>query len=154
VPPEPDRGVADLQTWSGLTRLREVVESLRSELFDLPDAPRPDPDVPAPPRFLYDFDNLLLSHADRSRVVTDEHRAQLYGPDHPNPAAFLIDGRTAGEWRIARERNRATLRIRPYLPLAPADERALTEEGAGPLAFVAPAVGHDIRVLPLSGEPL
>jgi Winged helix DNA-binding domain len=83
--------VNDIQAWSGLTRLREPVERLGAalrpfrdehgrQLYDLPDAPRPDPDAPAPPRLLPAFDNLLLAHADRTRVMTDEHRRRVsYG---------------------------------------------------------------------------
>jgi Winged helix DNA-binding domain len=87
--------LADLQTWSGLRRVdpamaavaEAVAERLRPglrvfhdeagrELFDLPDAPRPDETTPAPVRFLPEFDNLMVAHADRCRVMTDEHRKQ------------------------------------------------------------------------------
>jgi hypothetical protein len=79
--------VTDVQTWSGLTRLGDVVERLdlmrfKSEagqtLYDIPDAPRPDPDLPAPVRLVAPFDNILLSHANRTRVISDEHRKRLF----------------------------------------------------------------------------
>ena len=80
--------VRDMQAWSGVRDLHDVAERLRpglrsfhdergNELFDLPKAPCPDPDTPAPPRFLPEYDNLLLSHADRRRIVADEFRACL-----------------------------------------------------------------------------
>ncbi|MCE6993631.1 winged helix DNA-binding domain-containing protein [Saccharothrix sp. S26] len=145
--------VKDVQTWSGLTRLREVVEELPllrlrdedgQELFDLPDAPRPDEDVPAPPRFLYDFDNVLLSHADRRRVVTDDVRAQGYEPHGPVPQFFLVDGVTAGDWTLHRTKEAATLELRPFRRLSTMDD--VVREGRRLLAFLAPdAPNHEVR---------
>ncbi|MFJ6674383.1 winged helix DNA-binding domain-containing protein [Actinosynnema sp. NPDC091369] len=154
--------VKDVQTWSGLTRLREVVEGLPllrlrdedgQELFDLPDAPRPDEDVPAPPRFLYDFDNLLLSHADRRRVVTADVRAQNYDPHGPVPQFFLVDGVTAGDWRFDRTKEVATLELRPFHRLPAPDE--VEREAARLLAFLAPDVPrHEVRTTsPAASRP-
>ncbi|MHC0430608.1 winged helix DNA-binding domain-containing protein [Streptomyces sp. O3] len=103
--------VKDMQTWAGLTRLREVFERLRPglrtfrdengvELFDLPDAPRPDPDTPAPPRFLPEYDNLLLSHADRSRVVPPEYKGRTWA-GNTGYSVLMVDGFVAGVWRLA-----------------------------------------------------
>lgn len=152
--------VKDMQTWSGLTRLSEVVERLRPqlgayrdeqgrELFDLPDAPRPDPDMPASPRFLYDFDNLLLSHADRTRFITEEYHKQGFTMDGPMPCIALVDGFTNATWKITRSRNTATLTIKPFIRLSKKDTAALTEEGARLLAFAeADADAHDIQFAP------
>ena len=109
--------VRDMQTWSGLTKLGEVVDAMLGdlrrftdddgrELFDLPDAPRPDPDTPAPVRFLYDYDNLLLSHADRSRVVPEvDYAAHGFTADsNRQPSSLLVDGFVAGTWTVARKR--------------------------------------------------
>lgn len=102
--------VKDMQTWARLTRLRGVFERLRPrlrtfrdengvELFDLPDAPRPDPDTPAPPRFLPEYDNLLLSHADRTRVVPAAYKGRTWKGNRPY-CVFLLDGFLAGVWRL------------------------------------------------------
>jgi hypothetical protein len=156
--------VGDAQQWSGLTRLGEVLERLRPrlvtfrdeqgrELFDLPDAPRPDPGTPAPPRFLYDFDNLLLSHADRSRVITDGYHSQGFTLDGPMPCIVLVDGFTNGTWRIARQRGAATLTIQPFTHLSADETAALTQEGARLLAFAAAtARTHDIQFIPPKGD--
>jgi hypothetical protein len=148
--------VMDIQAWSGLTRLREITERLRPqlrtfkgehgrELFDLPDAPRPDPDVSSQPRFLPDFDNAMLGHADRSRIVSDVDRKRL-STGGTQMAGFLIDGMIAGTWRVARERNSVNLLIEPFRRLAKKDRTALAEEGNRLLAFFAPnAEQQDIR---------
>lgn len=150
----------DVQAWSGLTRLAEVVDRLRTqlvifrdedgrELFDLPDAPRPDPDTPAPARFLYDYDNLLLSHADRSRVITPTYFSQGFTITGPMPRIVLLDGETNGTWLIDRHGDTATLTIQPFSRLAAPDEEALTVEGRALLAFTeSTATTHDIRFLP------
>jgi Winged helix DNA-binding domain len=152
--------VRDAQTWCGLTRLAEVVDGLRGELmswrgpsgvelFDLPDAPRPDPDIPAPPRFLYDFDNLYLSHADRSRVITEEYRSLFVSPNGQLPQSLLLDGRTAGTWTVARTRDSAVLTVRPFRRLPAATADAVTAEGARLLDFVAAdRQDHEIHVVP------
>jgi hypothetical protein len=149
--------VKDAQVWSGLTRLREVFERLRpqlrtfqdehgAELFDLPQAPSPDPETPAPPRFLPDFDNVLLSHADRTRIISEEHRKALVTPNGVQEATFLVDGFVRGTWAIEREGARAALLVQPFTPLAKAERAALTEEGARLLAFTEPdAEAHDVR---------
>jgi hypothetical protein len=154
--------VRDVQAWSGLTGLRAVLEQLRpslvtfrdengAELFDLPSAPRPGEDAPVPVRLTAEFDNLLLSHADRSRVVSPGHFRRLAGINGIFPGAVLIDGFVAGMWRLARRRDAATLTIELFSPAArrdpPAGEAA--EEAAGEaermLAFCAPGLAHHIR---------
>ncbi|WP_155358395.1 winged helix DNA-binding domain-containing protein [Acrocarpospora macrocephala] len=152
--------VKDIQTWCGLTRLAEVTTRLGDrlirfrdeqgqELFDLPDAPRPPADTPAPIRFLYDYDNLLLSHADRTRFITPEYFRQGFTDNGPMPSIILIDGFTGAHWRITRQRRTATLHIKPFAPLAPADVAAIEEEGARLLAFTEPrTTTHDIQWLP------
>ncbi|SDI30054.1 Winged helix DNA-binding domain-containing protein [Actinokineospora alba] len=138
--------VKDVQTWSGLTRLSEVVEEMDlvtftdehgRELFDVPDAPRPDEDTPAPVRFLYDFDNLLLSHADRSRVVTPRVKEQNFDPHGPIPRLVLVDGVTAGAWTTEIGKERAVLKVRPFDPWPAAARDEAEEEGARLLAFLA-----------------
>ena len=140
--------VADAQEWSGLTGLREAIERLRptlrtfhdetgKELFDLPDAPLPDPDTPAPVRFLPEYDNLILGHADRSRMLTDEHRKALW-TKNGLLATALVDGTVAATWKIARDRKRAVLTIDPLKRIASADRAALVAEGERLLAFTDP----------------
>ena len=152
--------VKDVQSWSGLTRLNEVVERLGDrlvrfrdeqdrELFDLPEAPRPDPDAPAPPRFLYDYDNLLLSHADRSRFITDEYFQQGYTMDGAMPRMILLDGFTNGSWTTSRSRRHVTLTIQPFRRCSAAEREALTQEGQALLAFCEPdATDLDVEFLP------
>jgi hypothetical protein len=137
--------VADVQAWSGLTGLRTSMERLRPqlrvfhddsgrELFDLPDAPLPDADTPAPPRLLPEYDNLLLSHADRTRVISDEHRKVLW-TKNGLLASALVDGTVAATWKIVRDRKSATLTIDALRRIARKDRAELVEEAERLLAF-------------------
>jgi hypothetical protein len=136
----------DVQAWSGLTRLGEVTARLRPrlttfrseagrELFDLPDAPRPDPDSPAPVRFLPQYDNVLLAYADRAHLSGDA--AVRWPTDDLHWSPLLVDGFVAGAWRLVRDRTAATLTVRPLGPLAGQDEAAMAEEGERLLGFLA-----------------
>jgi DNA glycosylase AlkZ-like len=149
--------VADVQAWSGLTRLREPMERLGGglrrfrdergrQLYDLPDAPRPDPGVASPVRFLPPFDNLLLAHADRGRVMTDEVRRRVCVGAVVEPTV-LVDGRVAAVWKQVRDGDRAVVEVTPLGPLAGPDREAVATEGLRLLRFAATdAAGHDVRV--------
>jgi hypothetical protein len=137
---------ADAQTWSGVN-LKAALDSLRPklavfrdergrELFDLPDAPRPDPDTPAPVRFLPDFDNLVLAHADRARLLDDAHRPLVTTRNLRVRATFLVDGRVRGTWEIVRKRKVATLRLTRFGKLTKRVVTELTREGERLLRFV------------------
>ncbi|GAA2124040.1 winged helix DNA-binding domain-containing protein [Actinomadura napierensis] len=146
---------ADAQAWSGMSAVGEALERLRTdlavfaddkgrELFDLPDAPRPGEGVPAPARFLPEFDSLVLAHADRRRVIADAHRPSLTTKNLRVRAVFLHDGFARGIWETEYKRRVATLRLRPFEPLSPAALDELTAEGEALLRFLEPAAKETV----------
>jgi hypothetical protein len=152
--------VKDAQAWSGITRLREVFEGLRPglrsfrdeagrELYDLPDAPRPDPETPAPVRFLPDFDNLLLSHADRSRFVSDEDRVTMTYAQGPFPGMLMVDGSAFGQWHLVRDSGSVTMVLRIARQLDAQDEAAVRTEADAMLRFYVP--NAEVRAVELAG---
>jgi Winged helix DNA-binding domain len=157
--------VADVQAWSGLTRLREVTERLTAgprprlrafagpdgaRLLDLPDAPRPDPGVPAPPRFLPEYDNLLLSFAERTRVIPHRRPVPLPPGRGATGGTLLVDGLWQADWKISQDQQGAVLGIQPCTRLSPAETDAVAAEGERLLEFVTPAGAvRDIRFSPL-----
>jgi hypothetical protein len=148
----------DAQVWSALSGLREVFEELRPslvtfrdarkrELFDLPDAPRPAADSPVPVRFLPEFDNLILSHDDRTRVIADEHRSRVVTRNLQVRATFLLDGFVAGTWKIERKKKNATLILEPFAALPRKTLAALQTEGDALLRFAEEeAETREVRV--------
>jgi winged helix DNA-binding protein len=149
--------VMDMQNWSGLTRLGEAFERLRPrlatfrdehgrELFDLPDAPRPAPDIPAPVRFLGEYDNVLLGHADRQRIIPEDFPwgAMLAPGRFVNN--LLVDGVLRATWWIERQgKRRATLAIRPFGGLSPAERDEVAAEAERMIDFAADAEVRDVR---------
>jgi hypothetical protein len=141
--------VRDAQAWSGIRSLADTFEELRPklavfrdekgrELFDLPKAPRPPASTPAPVRFLPDYDNLVLGHADRTRVVPDAHRPRLATKNLQILATILVDGLVSGTWKIERARKTAALAITAFVDLPRKAKAALTEEGTALLRFAEP----------------
>jgi hypothetical protein len=139
--------VMDMQAWSGMTRLRDAFERVRprlrifrsesgAELFDLPDAPRPDAETPAPVRFLPTFDNVLYGHAERGRIIAAEHRRYLLAH-----AMVTVDGVARARWRI----KAGTLTIHPLRPFTVAQKAAVEAEAATLLAFAAGTATPDLH---------
>ncbi|MEV8315460.1 winged helix DNA-binding domain-containing protein [Streptomyces sp. NPDC059900] len=130
---------ADIRAWSGLAGLPAAVKAMRDELitfhdergrtlFDLPDAPRPAPDTPAPVRFLPAFDNAILGFHDRSRIIDDAH----LGLSVAGQRAVLVDGRVAATWTTdARQ-----LHITPLRPLTSPERKTITAEAHTLTAFL------------------
>ena len=151
--------IMDMRSWSGLTRLRKVFDRLRPglrvflnergrEVFDVPDAPRPEPETPAPPRFLPEYDNLLLGLADRTRMVSEEQRTELSAAEGTQTLrTVLVDGVVAGSWAILHEAERATLVVEPVVQVSKTDREQLRHEGAALLELLAgDAASHDVRI--------
>ena len=150
--------VMDFQAWSGLTGLKRPVEEFKGELrvfrdedgkelLDLPDAPLPDPDTLAPPRFVPEYDNLLLSHADRRRILAEEHRKKVFLSAGRVRATFLVDGFVGGTWKLERQKKVTSLVIEPFETLTKEGREALIEESGRLIGFVEDDPGSfEVRI--------
>jgi hypothetical protein len=157
--------VADMQKWSGLTRLGEVVERLGPglrrftdeagrDLWDVVDGPRPDPETPAPVRLIAEFDNLLLAHAERHRIFEHHHLGRIITVNGLVAGTVLIDGFVGGTWKLVAGDGTTTIRIRSFSGVDDGDKVAIIDEATRLLDFtgVEPSVRR-IDLLPLS-EPV
>lgn len=144
--------VKDVAAWSGLTGVRAILERLRgrlvtfrdengAELFDVPDAPLPDPDTPAPVRFLPEYDNVFLAHADRARIGDPADRPRLGFGDDRFFKLVLIGGFLRAAWRVVD----GDVVVRPARRLSKRDAAAVEAEGRRLAAFLG---GGDVRILP------
>jgi len=139
----------DAQSWSGIPGMREVFERMRRtlvtfrderkrELFDLPEAPRPDEDTPAPVRFLPEYDNVVLSHDDRTRIVANEHRSQLILKNLVVVGGFTVDGFVAGTWKVEAKKKEAVLTLTPFVALPKSSVTDVEAEAERLLEFLEP----------------
>lgn len=148
--------VADAEQWLGAGGLAPAFEKLDlkrfedeqgRELFDLPDAPRPAEDTPAPVRFLPEFDSLMLAHKDRTRVISDEHRKQLTTKNLRVRATVLVDGRVAAFWKVEKKTGTTTVVVEPLVRLTKADRAETKAEGEALARFLEPgAKRHAVKL--------
>ncbi|MEW1667446.1 winged helix DNA-binding domain-containing protein [Streptomyces albidoflavus] len=141
---------ADLRAWCGLAGLPAAVAAVRDELItfrdergrlllDLPDAPRPDPDTPAPVRFLPAFDNAVLGYHDRTRIIDDAHR----GLSVAGERVVLVDGRVAATWEAGET---GAVTVRPLGRLAGVERDEVVEEGQGVALFLSEGEGSTVEI--------
>lgn len=151
--------VADMSVWCGLSglpaafdalrpRLREFRDEQGRALFDLPRAPRPDAGTPCPPRLLGEWDNLLLSYDDRTRVLSELHRPRVFTANGLVRGTALLDGFVAGTWALERGRTVARLAVTPFVRWPAAARAALQDEGLGLLGLAAPGLRPEVQILP------
>jgi hypothetical protein len=150
---------ADFRAWSGLA-MREAFEDLRprltvfksesgGELFDVPAAPRPDPEIEIPPRYLPDYDNVLLGHADRSRIMAPGEHLGLFSAAGILKGTLLLDGFVRAGWIPVKTGGSTTLLITPFKKAIPKpDHAAIEAEGLDLLDMLAPGDTHDVRFGP------
>ncbi|NJL06484.1 MAG: winged helix DNA-binding domain-containing protein [Chloroflexaceae bacterium] len=149
--------IKDFQAWSGLTKLQEQTDPLTEDLltlrdergtllYDLPDAPRLPADTPAPIRYIPEYDNLILAHADRTRILAEEHKRLIFLSAARVLATVLIDGFAMATWKVVWQDRRATLTIRPFAPLPQAVQHALIAEGEQLLSFITDHSSSDAWV--------
>jgi hypothetical protein len=153
--------IADMQIWCRLTRLSVEFKALEKELvtfedadgralYDLPDAPRPEAETPAPVRFLPLYDNIYLGYDDRRRMLMarDLKRINLFSGFKPS---VLIDGVIAAGWVVSRKKGAARLEIEPYHKLTKKQVREIETEGDAFLRFMEEgAESYDAEVLPVA----
>jgi hypothetical protein len=145
----------DAATWSGLAGMGDVIERLRPrlrvfegedgrELFDVPGGPLPDPGEPAPVRFLPEFDNVIVSYADKARLLAPEHEPLNVGV--AGRPTVLVDGMLRAFWALERDGDRAVLAVEPFDGLTRAEAQEVREEGERLLDFLAPGDAHELRL--------
>lgn len=150
---------ADLRSWSGLRGIKPVLESLRPqlqvfhdesgrELLDLADAPRPRANTPAPVRFLPEYDNVFLSHDERSRILPPEHgRHFTLAKNGRRLRAVLVDGFVRAGWSHACDKGRASIEVRSFERFDAATREQLENEADSLLHFLEPDADHHAVVL-------
>jgi hypothetical protein len=148
--------LANIQAWTGLAKLGDTIEALRPrlktftgggqrELFDLPDAPRPDEDVTAPVRFLPEYDSVIATRADE-RFVSRPHRSRVFLSALRIAATVLVDGFAAATWKLERTKHTAAILIEPFSPFAAKVRKEVTAEAEALVRFAEPdAREFDVR---------
>lgn len=136
--------------------LERFTDGAERTLYDVKDAPRPDPDVAAPVRFLPSFDSTLLAyaHRHRQRILPEEHKDKVYARANLRVRpTFLVDGLVAGLWSAETKRRTATLTVTPFGPLDEATRAAVVAEAERLVRANQPAAkDHEVTVAsPLPG---
>ncbi|MYD10474.1 MAG: winged helix DNA-binding domain-containing protein [Chloroflexi bacterium] len=140
--------VMDFQTWTGMTSLKAQLAAAFKELveyrddagnacFDLPELSVSDAEAPAPIRFLPEYDNILIAHRDRRRILPEQHRKKVFVSAGRVLGTVIIDGFVGAVWRVQQDKARATLHVSLFEDTALAARDAIEAEGLALLRFIA-----------------